>query len=789
MNRIVWMMIGLAWSSSLFAQGCARTYTHIPVDSSRSKWGDFADPFWLKYFGMVVSDANGDGLLDICSGRTLYLNPADDLSSTWHKVDLGLAVDVIASMDVDGDEFPDLIAQALPNLYWLEAQDPASTQWKAQRIAQIPRTSHRNSQGFLAVDLIAGGREEFLIASGGQLHLIQIPTNPAKHTWRVQVLADSIMDEGLAVGDLNGDGRIDICTSQTAPKGQETTQILWMEQPAQPDQDWRTHPLGQTNHAVDRLAIGDLNGDGKLDIVATEERWPGKEPDANVFWFEQVDSLQWERHWIATQYSTNNLDLADEDQDGDLDLLTAEHKGPNLELQLWRNDGSGQFSKEVLDTGKEQHLGSQWHDLDADGDLDIVGIGWDQYEFLHVWRNERHSTDFPAWERISTDDEALALPNSGTQQTAALTVDLNGDGAEDFLIAERTEAPALTAYLFDGNGWIRHVADSGKLNIEAGATHADIDGDGDQDVVFGGSSKSNQLWWWENPFPNFDPTHPWKRHAIKQDGAPKHHDQLFGDFDGDGQQELVFWNQGARSLMLAEIPNDPRSADGWDIRPIYTYTGDSEMQPALGLGGYPGWSGVNEHEGLTSIDMDGDGILDIVGGGRWYRFDGEQFQAHIIDASYVFSRSIVGQFIEGNRPEVILCVGDGKGPLYLYEWIEWEGWKGSKRGTGTWKRTLLVEEIDNGHTLQALDFNGDGHLDFFTAEMRLGGKNPDARMRIFLGDGQGGFIAREIATGFGVHEGQMADLDGDGDWDILGKPYNWATPQLNLWINQTLQPR
>jgi hypothetical protein len=56
-------------------------------------------------------------------------------------------------------------------------------------------------------------------------------------------------------------------------------------------------------------------------------------------------------------------------------------------------------------------------------------------------------------------------------------------------------------------------------------------------------------------------------------------------------------------------------------------------------------------------------------------------------------------------------------------------------------------------------------------------------MRILLGDGQGNFKDSIIATGFGNHQSHAADLDGDGDIDILSKPYNWETPRVDIWMN------
>ena len=207
---------------------------------------------------------------------------------------------------------------------------------------------------------------------------------------------------------------------------------------------------------------------------------------------------------------------------------------------------------------------------------------------------------------------------------------------------------------------------------------------------------------------------------------------------------------------------------------MYRYSTDSQMEQ-LGQAGYPDWKDVNEHEGLAKIDIDGDGTEDIVGGGRWFKYDGEGgYTENIIDASYVFTRSAVGQFIEGGRPEVILVVGDGVAPMMLYEWQD-----------GTWVNRKVIDKLDNGHTIDVLDFNNDGHLDVFSAEMRFGEGNPDSKVRVMLGDGQGNFTEMVIAEGYGVHEGRMVDLDGDGDYDVLGKPYSWKTPRLDIWINES----
>ena len=86
--------------------------------------------------------------------------------------------------------------------------------------------------------------------------------------------------------------------------------------------------------------------------------------------------------------SMNSLDAADIDRDGDIDLVTGEHKGPAQKVEIWQNDGKGQFKAHLVDQGKESHLGTRLFDLDNDGDLDIISIAWDEAENVHVWRND-----------------------------------------------------------------------------------------------------------------------------------------------------------------------------------------------------------------------------------------------------------------------------------------------------------------------------------------------------------------------------------------------------------------
>ncbi len=379
----------------------------------------------------------------------------------------------------------------------------------------------------------------------------------------------------------------------------------------------------------------------------------------------------------------------------------------------------------------------------------------------------------PGWRHLSVKNGDISVPAPGTQQTGSAVFDIDKDGVDDFVITERTAAPGVVWFRRVKDGWKRYVMDPELVRIEAGATFGDVDRDGDLDFIAGGEARSDEVWWWENPYPNFNPDKGWTRRTIKASGGRKHHDLMWGDFDGDGAADLVFWSQGDGRLVLAHAPADPRTAREWPMTDVYTYSKDSQPEQRAVQ---PAFKGANEHEGLSSADIDLDGTPDIIGGGLWFKHvGGGRYLANYIDPGYAFSRAAAGQLIEGGRPEVVLVVGDGAGPMLMYEW--------TKESKGTWTPRKLIDKVDNGHSLALVDFNNDGHLDIFCAEMRLNGGNSESKTWILLGDGKGSFKTTVVARGFDNHESKIADLDGDGDLDILGKPYNYETPNLNIWIN------
>src|SRR5581483_11748086 len=187
----------------------------------------------------------------------------------------------------------------------------------------------------------------------------------------------------------------------------------------------------------------------------------------------------------------------------------------------------------------------------------------------------------PSWRHLCTTNGDLPLPGPSTEQTGALVADLDKDGTNDFVLSFRKAAPAVVWYRRTLTGWERYVIETNFLTVEAGGAVYDIDGDGAPDLVFGGDWQSSEVWWWQNPYPNFDKNVPWKRHVIKTGGATQHHDQVFGDFLGTGKPQLAFWNQGAKKLYLAEIPSNPRTATSWPLTEVFSGEAGENGRPGF----------------------------------------------------------------------------------------------------------------------------------------------------------------------------------------------------------------
>jgi hypothetical protein len=119
-----------------------------------------------------------------------------------------------------------------------------------------------------------------------------------------------------------------------------------------------------------------VNGDGRNDVVLA----PSESADGRFVWYEAADPVAgpWTEHEIDPSVSYfHTFKAADVDGDGDLDLVTAEmHQSSDPdEVSVYRNEGGGlAWAQQLVATTGSHNL--RIADIDADGDVDIVGVNW-----------------------------------------------------------------------------------------------------------------------------------------------------------------------------------------------------------------------------------------------------------------------------------------------------------------------------------------------------------------------------------------------------------------------------
>jgi len=228
----------------------------------------------------------------------------------------------------------------------------------------------------LAADLDGDGREEIIVREKeGRLMIFRPGPDPTQ-PWKVQVVAEHLAGDGTCVADLSGNAAGDIVTNAG-----------WFENAAGDGSRWVRHPLLPDSlawHGESRLAAGDIDGDGRVEVVITESeiaraRLAVLRPGAADRAWEAEVLLGAELDLRAL----HSLALADLDLDGRLEIFTAEMEngksdGVRARPKWWclAREPSGRWSSHIL---LDANLGTHSAvvaDFDGDGRGDIAGKVW-----------------------------------------------------------------------------------------------------------------------------------------------------------------------------------------------------------------------------------------------------------------------------------------------------------------------------------------------------------------------------------------------------------------------------
>lgn len=230
------------------------------------------------------------------------------------------------------------------------------------------------------------------------------------------------------------------------------------------------------------LAIGDVDGDGDLDAVV------GNGPAANQLLLNDgrgrfVDATAGRLLTPGIANSTNAVDLADLDGDGDLDLLVGNDFA--ITNRVYSNDGTGVFTEItslVIGGTAGDTIDQVVADFDGDGDLD-----WFTCDVPHA---RLYLNNGWGWFAEVPVASLASLPtNLGSWSNHGLAADFDGDGDPDLLLPARGTNWTQELLRNQGGGVFVPWASLPTNFFDYPSTATDFDADGDVDVFFCGGHR------------------------------------------------------------------------------------------------------------------------------------------------------------------------------------------------------------------------------------------------------------------------------------------------------------
>jgi hypothetical protein len=477
-------------------------------------------------FRCVVVDVNGDGHLDVIGIRSRFPAQGDDAAvslgngtgsfSSQSLYSLPDHPTFLAAGDLDADGRPDLVAANLPTNWaatisvlrnhgdgTLETVHKyAAPQWP-----RSPRLADFDGDGFTDIALptrtgaavaIYAGNGDGTLGGGRSFVVGGQPSDPSP-------------------SDLNADGRPDVVLINYG-----AIQVMLNDGSGGLA---LTTTLETDNHY--NVAIGDLDGDGFGDIVATHYELPDGTPDSTLsVWLGHGDGTFGSRSTWLTGRHPNQVELADLDSDGHLDIVVVDHydyaDAPDDGLSLSRGNGDGTFEPFVPVTiGREVEY-FEVVDFDGNGlaDLAIQMRGGDSLLVLMA-------NGFGAYARSAL--------RPGGSVLGVTTGDFDGDGDPDVAAGFESGIPDHALVLL-GHGDGTFTAGPSVETSFAGyvARAADLDLDGHLDLISATGWSNSYRMLRGHGDGTFEPA----TFEYGLDASIAGHPPIV-DLDGDGRPDLI----------------------------------------------------------------------------------------------------------------------------------------------------------------------------------------------------------------------------------------------------------
>lgn len=299
--------------------------------------------------------------------------------------------------------------------------------------------------------------------------------------------------------------------------------------------------------------VADFNGDGSPDVFGIDYNFNGDNVPHLLLNKNISGEIAFEEPILFQQFDIQGKPgAADMDADGDIDLVAS--LGPNLDLYLLRNDGNGDFDRELLGFSGTKDI--KIADLDGDAKLDIIAVNFES-DLVVTYSSNGFASYSETVE--SHEGENLSSFDFG---------DINLDGKTDIILGfDHYEGDQIVALLSSGFGFtdvgIARDEFEDLMDIEM----ADLNGDGELDII-AIEEDACVVWFSDGGWPSFD-----KETLFENQTGSEFRSLTIGDYDGNDLLDIVvgtnqdglLWHQ-----IISVFPFESNEVKIADVSPVFT---------------------------------------------------------------------------------------------------------------------------------------------------------------------------------------------------------------------------
>jgi hypothetical protein len=566
----------------------------------------------------------------------------------------------------------------------------------------------------------------------------------------------------VAVGDFNGDGKPDLAVANSDfISGIGSISVLL----GNGDGTFQAAVNYASGSGPNSVAVGDFNGDGKLDLAVTTSS------SISVLLGNGDGTFQAAVHYAAGSGPVF-VAVGDLNGDGKSDLAVANSSSNNVSVLL--GDGDGTFQAAVNYAAGSAPRSVAVGDFNGDGkpDLAVANSSSNNVSVL-----------------LSNGDgtfQAAGNYAAGSAPRSVAVGDFNGDGKPDLAVAN-DGSNDVSVLLGNGDGTFQaavnynYAAGPGPSSVAVG----DFNGDGKPDLAVTNSGYNSSI---GVLLGNGDGTF---QAAVSYAAGSAPRSMAVGDFNGDGKPDLAVANGSGISVLLGNgdgtfeaavnyaTGSDPHSVAVGDFngdgKPDLAVANQSSSNVSVLLGNGDGTfqAAVNYAVGGASSvavgDFNGDGKPDLAVTSPQASFFGVGNVSVLLgngDGTF----QAAGNYAVGSLPVSVVVGdfnGDGKPDLAVANFLSIFSSGISVllgNGDGTFQAAVNYGAGPNPNALAVGDFNGDGKPDLAVA-------NPDESFNVgnasvLLGNGDGTFRAAAVVAGGNTSSVAVGDFNGDGKPDL-----------------------